>query len=169
DEAALEAFVAGTNVVAARVENTGGAAFFDLGLTLCDRAYREPEAAIRIVREDVDQARRTSASLLPGFRAPRFLCEGELDAARLRLARTPIDLRDLPFFVACDLARADSAGPLAGTARRTYRFGDVAWRGKAAAPDAQGVQRIELVLESAAPAYGDDDRRYVDAIPRGPH
>jgi hypothetical protein len=167
-EPALAAFVAGRNLLAVRVENTGGAALFDLGLTVCDRAFREPDAALRLCREDLAAARRTLGELFPPFRAPRFLCEGELDRGLVAPATPPLDLRDLPAFLAFDLTRVRLAGSTSGTAPRMYRFGDLSWRGRAEPPDAAGLQRIEVQFESGEPRVGRDDKRFVERFVRGP-
>lgn len=165
-EAALEAFTSGENVLVARIENTGGAAFFDLGLTLCDRAFRDPAQAERLVREDLGTAQRVRGDLFPPFRAPRFLCEGQLAEDCRSVARTPLDLRDLPAWLAFDISRLQVGGSTSGTASRMYRFGDIAWRGRVQPPDGTGTQVVEVDLESSPAAVGEDDKRYVEQFVR---
>src|SRR5690606_2609904 len=91
----VAAFVPGDNVVAVRVENTGGASFFDLGLTVGDRAYRDPEAALQVVRDAIEAADRMRDGLFPAWRAPAWLCQGQLAPDRRSIALPPVDLRDL--------------------------------------------------------------------------
>ncbi|MBK8977335.1 MAG: hypothetical protein IPM29_15595 [Planctomycetes bacterium] len=162
DEGALEAFVAGRNVLAVRVENTGGASHFDLGLTVCERSFRDPVQAVNLVKSRIDGARRLRDGLFPAFRSPPLLCEGQLDASHERIALPPIDLRDLAAFVAFDLGRGILAHPVDGELPRTWRFGDVQFKGRATEADADGNQRIEVDLRSRMPDRRDDEPRFVE-------
>lgn len=163
---AVAALRTGENVVTVRIHNTGGASFFDLALTGWDRAFKDAEQAVRLTRELDAAAMRVRNDMFPGFRAGPFVCEGQLDAERRRLARPGIDFRDLPSVIGFDLAFVASSGAFAGEAKRVYRMGDVAWRGKALPADATGVQRLEIDVQCAPPAPRDEDKRYVERFVR---
>ncbi|MCC6783911.1 MAG: hypothetical protein IT457_13795 [Planctomycetes bacterium] len=164
--AAIDTLRTGENLIAVRIHNTGGASYFDCGLTGFDRAFKDREQALRLTRELDAAARRVRDGVFPGFRAGPFVCEGQLAPDRRRLASPGIDFRDLPAYLAFDLSLATNAGGFAGEARRVYRLGDVSWRGKASPPDATGLQRIEVDVQCAEPAARDDDKRFVERYVR---
>ena len=166
---ALDAFLGGENVLAVRIDNTGGASYFDLALTVSDRTFRDPEQALRLVREQAAGAGRAQRGLFPDFRAGRHLCQGQLTPDGTGMARPPIDLRDLPAFLAFDLQRTELSGPMNGAAPRMFRFGDVTWRGRAESPDATGLQRLHFDLRSEPARVQGDDKRFVEQFVRGPH
>jgi hypothetical protein len=161
-ESVIDTMRTGENIVAVRIHNTGGASWFDLSLTGFERSMRKAEQATNLAKALDDAAIRVRNGLLPGFRAGPFLCAGQLDASGVRPATPGIDLRDLPAFIGFDLERVDSAGTFSGEAPRCYRFGDIAWKGRANPPDATGKQTLEARFVAGIPAMRGDDKRFVE-------
>ncbi len=164
DEVATEAFVAGRNMLAVRVINTGGASHFDLGLTTCDRSFRDHAQAVNLVRDDAQAAGRLRNGLLPGFRSPPYLCQGQLGEEQQRIDHPPIDIRDFGPYLALDLTRNEGGGTVAGELPTMFRFGHLEYKGRAERVAAEtGVQRIEAQLETRVPEGRGKDARFVEA------
>ena len=166
NEQALDALEPGPNLVAVRVQNTGGASYFDLAMTGYDRSFRDVEQPVRLTKALDDAAARIRNGLFPAFRAGPILCDGQLTRDRRQLTAPGIDFRDLPAFLGFDLERVDASGSTSGQAPRVYRFGDVIWRGKALPVDTSGLQRLEFDVKTGEPGYGRDDKRFVERYVR---
>lgn len=151
--AALDAWQAGDNVLAALCTNVGGAQYFDLRMATVATlppGVKTAEDLQRVLREDAELGSRVRADLIGGFRPPPLLLQGELDPRQQFVRIPPGDLRDLGWWLAVDLRCGVLGGAVTADASRLFRLGDIAVKGKASAVDAEGWQQLELTLKSPA-------------------
>ncbi len=149
--AALDAWVAGENVLAALCTNVGGAQYFDLRLASFSSlppGVKTADDLQRVLREDKELGDRVRADLIGGFRPPPLLLQGELDPRQQWVRIPPGDLRDLGWWLAVDLRCGVLGGVVTADASRLFRLGDIVVKGKASAVDAEGWQRLDLTLKS---------------------
>lgn len=162
----LAAVTAGDGgLLAASCRNTGGAQMFDLSMTVMASLPPGVKSA-EDLQQAIDQLRQTSdhvhREFLGAFRPPGLLLHGELDPAGQRVVVTPADLRELAFFVACDLERGVAGGAYQQDLPRMFRLGDVQLRGKVNAVGADGWQTVEVTVKNTAePALRGDSKRFV--------
>lgn len=163
DDAALAALVTGVNVLAARCENTGGAAVLDVGLVLSDRPLSDPARTAEVLLEPLRAADRVRNELFVDWRSPPILCAGQLDAERERIALPPIELRDVAPYLALDLDRAAVARTWSAMLPRTWKLGDVQLKVRTDAIDAHGRQRLSAAVDSRPIDPAGDPNRAFDA------
>jgi hypothetical protein len=126
--------------------------------------YRRPVAWE--VRPAAGDARGATARLeLPGPDNPPVLFASEVDRPRRALARPPNDLRELARWVAFDLARGGRRARREVTAPAVVPFGDLHLRVQQGEVDAEGWQRIECTLRSAAPEAAGVPRALAARLP----
>lgn len=156
---------AGVNLVAVECENIGGIQYCDVaiaalhGLPAGVRNAEDLEGAIGRQREVSDHVQR---EFLGGFRPPGMLLQGELDPAGQRVRIAPGDLREIAFFVACDLERGVLGGSYQQEVPRLLRLGDVSLRGKVLPVDESGWQTMEVTVKAGGEAaLRGDSKRFV--------
>ncbi|MGE3175446.1 MAG: hypothetical protein AB7O97_22670 [Planctomycetota bacterium] len=149
---ALKANKAGPAVIAVRCENTGGAQDLDLSIEALTKAppggrgQGDRDATVAELGAAAGRARR---ALFGEMLAPGLVLHGELGADRQRPEMPPVDLREVPFWIACDLFKHGAGGSYQRDIPRMYRLGDLVARGRFGAADAQGWQVIELEIATA--------------------
>lgn len=161
----LEGWQRSDNVVAVQCTNTGGAQRLDVAMAAFTslppgmRSDQELIAALAAERSAADGVR---GALFGAFRAPGLLLQGELDAAGQAVRIAPSDLRDLGWWLATDLRCGVLGGTVSADAVRLYRLGDLELKGRAAAVDVDGWQRIEVTVRSTEVAPRGDSKRFVE-------
>ncbi len=168
----LDSLTAGNNLFAVRCVNTGGAQYLDVAMAVLSslppgiKTADDLQAAFQAERQAADRVR---GDLFGGFRPAGLVLHGELDETRQRSVVPPGDLREIPFWVACDLQRAILGGSYAADVARVYRLGDFQLRGKIGAIDATGWQELDVTVKTGADlASGSDSKRFVSMFVR-PH
>jgi hypothetical protein len=161
----IAAVQAGENAFAVQCDNTGGAQYLDVAIGVIasmPAGVRAPEALPTALGDQQARSQRARSGLLPAFRPPALVLQGELDALQQRPVPPPGDLRELAFWVACDLQRT-TAGPYAQDVPRLYRLGDLQLRGKVSAVDGTGWQELDVAVKSLAdPLPRGDSKRSLD-------
>ena len=164
----LDAWRRGSNVIAVKCNDVGGAKYLDLSLKYFPRlarGQRRVEDLKKALRQERDQASRVRRSLFGPYRAPPMLLQGELDEKGQRAIHRPTDLRDVAWWVATDLSCGPLGGPVKLDARRMWELGDLKIRGRAQAVDELGWQTIRVSLKTAKePERGQDSKRYMQSV-----
>ncbi|MEQ1632917.1 MAG: hypothetical protein ABL997_11125, partial [Planctomycetota bacterium] len=155
----------GTGMLAASCVNTGGAQHFDLAMSVLSSLPAGVKSG-EDLQQVIDQGRQTadhvSREFFGAYRPSALLLHGELDAERTRVSSTPGDVRELAFFVACDLERGVTGGTYQQDIVRLYRLGDVQLRGKVLAVDAEGWQTMDVTVKNPGePALRGDTKRFL--------
>lgn len=161
-EAALASLKKGRNVLAVLCINTGGAGILEVGVSLFPKKPRLT-TFLEAEQPSVTRAEAVAREIFPGFRAPALLFEGELDAKREQIRMTPVDVRDLGWYLALDVRNGVRSRSVNETLHRTWKLGDLRVRGKQEAADVEGVQRLTLSVEKRKTAALGDPARFLDA------
>ncbi len=168
----LDAWQRGSNTLAVRCSNIGGAQYLDVAMATFDTlppGVRSGEDLQKSLREEREQSHRVRSELFGEFRPPPVLLQGDLDAAGQQVRIAPGDLRDLGWWMAMDLRGSVLGGPVQADAGRLFRLGDLQIKGRATAVDPDGWQTLELTVKNAPePAVREDSKRYVERFVR-PH
>lgn len=155
----------GAGLLVASCENTGGAQMFDLAMSVLPSLPAGVKSA-EDLQQVLDQGRQTadhvSREFVGSFRPPALLLHGELDAEKQRVRCPPGDVRELAFWVACDLEHGVTGGAYQQEIPRLYRLGDVQLKGKVLPVDAEGWQTLDVTVKNPGePALRGDTKRYV--------
>lgn len=162
----LDAWQAGTNTLAVRCTQIGGAQYLDLaaaGVHSLPAGVKSPEELTRALHEDQRLGNELRQQLCGPIRPPAVLLHGELDNAGQSLKLPPSDLRDFAFWAAMDLRPGLAGGVVDAEIGRVWRFGDLRLRGTAGPVDNNGWQTLDLAARHAASLdLRGESQRFVD-------
>lgn len=162
----LDAWQAGTNTLAVRCAQVGGAQYLDVAAAAVHAlpaGVKSPEDLTRALHDEQHQGNELRQQFCGPVRPPALLLQGELDGSGQFLKLPPSDLRDLAFAAAMDLRTGLAGGAFDAEVGRVWRFGDVRLRGTAGPVAADGWQTLDLAARhEAGLELRGESQRFVD-------
>jgi hypothetical protein len=164
---ALDSWQAGTNTLAVRCDQVGGAQYLDVALAsiaTLPNGVKSPEDLTKTLRDEQHAGNQLRDQFCGPLRPPAMLLHGELDGSGQWQKLPPTDLRDLAAWAAMDLRPGLAGGAVDAEIGRVWRLGDVTLRGTASAVGEGGWQTLDLAARHAPSLQlRGESQRFVDA------